>query len=249
MDIKILQKKLVKIDNAISIAIPKEQPSLPIHQVWIAGLFMFARSLFKGIIALFQSGLTQESKVLLRALIEVSLKLMYLSEHKEDEIGLVAWLYNQDLREWKNIVKEAENVGREQNANEMRESITEKRAKLIGYLEKLGASMIPFPSTKAMAKDLGKESAYLNYKYLSLSVHSGLNVVRDKMDISKGSVKVSLHQFKDEDGIHDIAAEAAEWIIGASVSFGKIIEIELDELKKISVLGTDGKEILENVKI
>ena len=100
------------------------------------------------------------------------------------------------------------------------------------YLKKKGITNAkPFPGEKSIARELGKTSAYLNYKFLSLNVHSmASSSLRKVTKVNERTYKLRIQQIVDV----GVAAEAEEWAINASVAVGKLHEIKkLEEHKTI----------------
>lgn len=244
MSVKEITDSLKKIDRKITKFVLEQtiegSPELAI----IFLIFIDAIGLLRAVIVLLNAKLVVESGVLVRSLLEVSIRLMYIYKKPKERIELLCGYQNEDFNKWMELSKQASKVALEQNPDRLQNFIKQKQKELRAFADRKRVKVYKkFPSEKQMAEELGITKAYLNYQLLSRYAHvsysSGLERIQKKAD--KYNFRIHID---DTPLTHGVASEAAEWIIGAAEAVGNMLDIK--ELRNMRSLGKEGEEILHN---
>ncbi|MGH7900913.1 MAG: DUF5677 domain-containing protein [Thermodesulfobacteriota bacterium] len=243
---KNIVKQMMKLDGLVNNMLPRSELSLTATEQSTLGFFTILRGIYRAIIALLIKNLATESEILVRSLITVSLRLMYLDKHPGDRIALILGESNKFYDQWYYISKEASKIGLEPNLDLIESKIKESKKKVRIYADQCKIKKYEtFPDEKNMACDVGKEQAYLNYKITSQAVHiSPFSYTKKRKVIN--NVHHLMNITVDISDIHAVAIEAMEWFLEGSISIGKIFG--WDNIGQLELLGHDGEAILENIK-
>ncbi|HEX3034953.1 MAG TPA: DUF5677 domain-containing protein [Thermodesulfobacteriota bacterium] len=170
--------------------------------------------------------------------------LDYLHKKPKDQIALFCGYQNNDYNKWMELLKQANEVGLEKELEKAQNIIGQKQKKLRAFADRNKVTKYKnFPSDKHMAEEVGKSKAYINYQLLSEYTHISASYSSQRTQ-KRGDVNLFTIYTGDKKLSYAVAAEAAEWIVGAAVAVGNILDIQ--ELQNIKSLGEDGEEILKN---
>jgi len=151
---------------------PKEPFEMPTALVFVLGMFWRAVRLYEATLRLLESHLPEEGAILARSLFEESLRLRQLADDKENRGSPILGWANHSISEQVGLIRDAESLGLEPNAQLILTVLEQNRTKLRSYARRNGISkLVTFLSVKDAAKRYGRKDDYWTYAWSHESVH------------------------------------------------------------------------------
>lgn len=244
MDKKEIINKLENLDNKIKTILPKGKIELPPIDSFILAIFKSCLGYYKSVILLLKKDMVQESKIILRTLMETSIRLSYLANTPECRISLICGMALKEDFKWLKMSEQAHKMDLEPDINEIINIVKKREEEIKDFLDKNNTNKKNFPTVSQMASELNMKEAYINYQILSSSVHNSFYSYLSRIN-TKNARQNSSNKPSNHTDTYAVAIESAEWILNACISLGLILNI--DKLQNLSQLGIKGDDIFKNI--
>jgi len=159
------------INAAISIA-PDTEIKLPITDTFVLGSYWRSISLFRGVVELLKSNLSEEALILSRSLFTESMRLMEISQADKRRGSLILGWANQSYNEIKGLFLEAHRLGLDPDAEKVVTHYEQQQQKLQNYARRHSVGRFgKFRPEGDAAKRFGRQDDYWTFLLSHAMVH------------------------------------------------------------------------------